>query len=228
MAFMKLYIFPLGPFPRRLLCFMKMKGITGVELIERDIFDRAYMASPEFLALTPAASLPVLVTDDGISITQSQAMMNYLEELYPERPLCGRNERERRLIETQAQLINDIMAYRKISVSTTSPSLMPYQKIRAPEASLMTEQFDWSRCEQISIVMDRVPFLAGDQPTMADIMLYTMLEYLRPVYDRFFPPHLHNLTEWYDRFGAIYPLERYRLTPGYLNKMSGRAIKERP
>lgn len=225
---MKLYLFPRGPFPRRLLCFMKMKDITGIELIERDIFDREYMTSAAFLALTPAGSLPVLVTDDGVSITQSQAMMDYLEELYPEKPLCGRNEGERRLIETQAQLINDIMAYRKISVSTTSPALMPYQKIRAPEASLMTERYDWSRCEQISIVMGHMPFLAGDQPTMADIMLYTMLEYLRPVYDRFFPPHLLNLTAWYERFGAIYPLEPYRLTPGYLNQMSGGAIKERP
>lgn len=225
---MKLYIFPLGPFPRRLLCFLKMKNIDGIELIERNIFDREYMASAEFLTLTPAGSLPVLVTDDGVSITQSQAMMDYLEELYPEHPLCGRDERERRLIETQAQFINDIMAYRKISVSTTSPALMPFQKIRAPEASLMTEQYDWSRCEQISIVMDRMPFLAGDQPTIADIMLYTMLEYLRLVYDRFFPSHLRNLTAWYERFGAIYPLEPYRFEPGYLNQMSGGALKERP
>jgi glutathione S-transferase len=224
---MKLYIFPDGPFPRRLLCYLKMKGIEGIELEERDIFDRKSMASPEFLALTPAGTLPVLVTDEGVSITQSGAIMDYLEELFPQPPMGGRTEDERRRLETQAQLINDVMAYRKISLSTTTPYLTPYQTVRAPEASLVTDRLDWSRCEQISLVMGARPFLAADVPTIADIMLYSMLEYIRPVYDRLFPPHLHNLTAWYHRFGGIYPLAPYRLEPGFHHRMSNGTVKER-
>ncbi len=225
---MKMYIFPEGPFPRRMLCYLKMKGITGIEIEERDIFDRAAMADPDFLRITPAGTLPVLVTDEGISITQSSAIMDYLEELYPDPPMGGRDEQERRRLETQAQLINDVMAYRKISLSTTTPYLTYYQAIRAPEASLVTDRMDWSRCEQISLVMGNRRFLASDDPTIADIMLYTMLEYIRPVYDRFFPPHLHNLTEWYERFGEVYPLEAYRMNKGYHNRMSNGTVKERP
>ncbi|KQX23426.1 MULTISPECIES: glutathione S-transferase family protein [unclassified Sphingomonas] len=224
---MKLYIFPEGPFPRRILCYLKMKGIGGIEIEERDIFDREAMTSPEFLALTPAGSLPVLVTDGGVSITQSSAIMDYLEEMFPDPPMGGRDEGERRRLETQAQLINDVMAYRKISLATTTPYLTYYQKVRAPEASLVTDRLDWSRCEQISLVMGQHAFLTSDVPTIADIMLYTMLEYIRPVYDRFFPPHLLNLTAWYERFGAIYPLEPYRLEPGYIHRMSNGMVKER-
>jgi len=225
---MKLYIFPDGPYPRRILCYLAMKGINGIEIEERDIFDRDAMTRPEFLALTPAGSLPVLVTDDGASITQSAAIMDYLEELYPDPPMGGRTEAERRRLDTQAQLINDVMAYRKISLATTTPYLTYYQAVRAPEAALVADRLDWSRCEQISLVMGARPFLVGDTPTIPDIMLYTMLEYIRPVYDRFFPPHLHNLAAWYERFGEIYPLPPYRLAPGYIHRMSNGTVRERP
>ena len=88
----------------------------------------------------------------GVSIIQSAAIMEYLEELHPEPPLGGRNEAERRRIDTQAQLINDVMTYRKVSVATTLRYLAPYQKIRASEASLVCDALDWSRFEQISLV----------------------------------------------------------------------------
>lgn len=224
---MKLYLFPEGPFPRRIICYLRMKGIEGIEIEEMDVFDREKMADPAFLRITPAGTLPLLVTDEGVSITQSSAIMDYLEELYPDPPMGGRDEGERRRIETQAQLINDAMAYRKITLSTATPYLTPYQTIRMPEASLVSDWLDRSRCEQISLVMGSHPFLAGDVPTTADIMLYTMLEYIRPVYDRFFLPHLLNLTAWYARFGAIYPLEPYRLAPGYIARMSNGTVKER-
>ena len=42
------------------------------------------------------------------------------------------------------------------------------------------------------------------------------------------PPHLRNLAAWYDRFGAIFPLEPYRLLAGYIASMSGGAVEERP
>ena len=225
---MKLHIFPEGPFPRRILAYLRLKGIGNVDMQEWNVFDRELVAGPEFQALSPAGTLPVLVNDEGTTICQSSAIMDYLEEIYPDPPMGGRNEDERRRLETQAQLINDVMAYRKISLSTTTPYLSPYQTVRAPEASLVSNQLDWSRCEQIAIVMGKRKFLASDEPTIADIMLFSMLEYIREVYDRFFPPHLHNLTAWYQRFAAIWPLERYKLAAGYHHRMSNGTVRERP
>jgi glutathione S-transferase len=225
---MKLYTCSAGPYPRRILCYLAMKAIDGIELQEINIHDRAAMCRPEFLTISPAGSVPALLTDEGVSISQSTAIMEYLEEVYPDPPMYGRNEAERRRIDTQSQLINDVMAYRKMSVATTMPYLLPYQTIRAPEASLVCNALEWSRFEQMSIIMNRRTFLASDEPTIADIMLYTMLEYLRAVYDRFMPPHLHNLAEWYQRFRTLSPLEPYKLSGGYITSMSGGIVKERP
>jgi glutathione S-transferase len=77
------------------------------------------------------------------------------------------------------------------------------------------------------MIMGSRDFLVSDRPTIADIMLYSMLEYLRPVYDRFMPAHLRNLTAWYKRFGAIFPLQPYEVPAGYIAGMSGNTITER-
>ena len=40
-----------------------------------------------YLALNPQGLVPTLVTDEGALLTQSTAIIEYLEERYPERPL---------------------------------------------------------------------------------------------------------------------------------------------
>lgn len=49
-------------------------------------FDRGDTRAPEFLALNPRGKLPVLV-DDGFVIYESTAIVEYLEDTRPERPL---------------------------------------------------------------------------------------------------------------------------------------------
>jgi maleylacetoacetate isomerase len=41
----------------------------------------------DYLALNPQGLVPTLVTDEGARLTQSTAIIEYLEERYPERPL---------------------------------------------------------------------------------------------------------------------------------------------
>ncbi|RBP84319.1 maleylacetoacetate isomerase [Marinomonas rhizomae] len=48
-------------------------------------------ASEEHIKLNPAKGVPVLVTDDGQTLTQSMAILDYLECSYPETPLLPDN-----------------------------------------------------------------------------------------------------------------------------------------
>ena len=45
--------------------------------------------TPEHLVLNPQGLVPALMTDDGAVLTQSLAIIEYLEEAYPEKPLLS-------------------------------------------------------------------------------------------------------------------------------------------
>ncbi len=51
--------------------------------------------SERYRVLSPQGLVPVLITDDGAALTQSMAIIEYLEERYPETPLLPEDERAR-------------------------------------------------------------------------------------------------------------------------------------
>lgn len=59
-------------------------------------FDKGDTESPEFRALNPRGKVPVLV-DEGHALWESGAIVEYLEDRYPERPLLTRDPVERAL-----------------------------------------------------------------------------------------------------------------------------------
>jgi maleylacetoacetate isomerase len=59
---------------------------------------------PEYRALNPQARVPTLV-DDGQALTQSLAIIEYLEETHPEPPLLPRNPWDRAQVRALAQII---------------------------------------------------------------------------------------------------------------------------
>jgi len=60
-------------------------------------FDRGDTGAPEFLAINPRGKIPVLV-HDGVPIAESNAIVEYLEERFPERPLLPRDPAARALV----------------------------------------------------------------------------------------------------------------------------------
>lgn len=57
-------------------------------------FDRGDLRTPEFLAINPRARVPAL-TDGDLNLWESSAILEYLEDAYPERPLLPRDARAR-------------------------------------------------------------------------------------------------------------------------------------
>ena len=85
-----LYHFPLSPYSRKVRIALKEKALE-FELQVEEVWERR----DAFLALNPAGQVPVLVEDDGAAIVDSQAIAEYLDEVYPERPLIGATPAER-------------------------------------------------------------------------------------------------------------------------------------
>ena len=57
-------------------------------------FDRGDTKSPEFLAVNPRGRVPAIV-DDGFALGESTAILEYLEERYPQKPLLPKDARAR-------------------------------------------------------------------------------------------------------------------------------------
>lgn len=75
----RLYHLPLSPFCRKVRLALGEKRID-VDLVE----ERPWESRMDFLRMNPAGMVPVLVTDDGKVLSESQAITGYLEDLHPE------------------------------------------------------------------------------------------------------------------------------------------------
>jgi len=92
---MRLFDFNRAPNPRRVRMFLAEKGIR-IPLVTVNLY-RMEQLSPEFLAINPGGTVPVLETDDGLYLTESVAICHYLEARYPEPALLGETPRQQAL-----------------------------------------------------------------------------------------------------------------------------------
>ncbi|WP_170604549.1 glutathione S-transferase [Ruegeria arenilitoris] len=82
-----------APNPRRARMFIAEKGLD-IETREISIA-RAEQRDAAFLAVNPRATVPVLVTDLGTTLTENLGIAAYLEASFPEPPLMGRTPDEK-------------------------------------------------------------------------------------------------------------------------------------
>jgi len=73
-----------SPFAWKVWLTLEHKGIAHEA--KRLSFDKEETRSPEFLKVNPRAQVPAIL-DDGFALAQSNAICEYLEERYPDKPL---------------------------------------------------------------------------------------------------------------------------------------------
>ena len=125
---------------------------------------------PEFRATNPLGQVPVLeVEREGKlwRLTQSMAILEYLEEQYPERPLLPRELGARALVRQLSEVVN--------SGIQPLQNLKPNQVLRAQgidSAPLVREVIhDGLAAMEILAKPSAGRFLVGDSPTFADLFL---------------------------------------------------------
>jgi len=85
-----LYHLPLSAHCRKVRLALAEKRIPFELKLER-VWDRR----PEFLELNPAGAVPVFADENGLTIAESSAICEYLDEAYPDPSLFGRTLAER-------------------------------------------------------------------------------------------------------------------------------------
>ena len=78
---LKMYGFWRSAASFRVRIAMNLKGLAYEEIMVD--LDAGEQYAPAFLAINPAAAVPALFVDDGPPLTQSLAILEYLEELHP-------------------------------------------------------------------------------------------------------------------------------------------------
>ncbi|WP_119422877.1 glutathione S-transferase family protein [Desertibaculum subflavum] len=170
---MKLYDLKAGTNPRRVRIFLAEKGVT-VPTVAIDMM-KGENRTPEFLALNPLGTLPVLELDDGTILTESIAICRYFEELHPEPNLFGRDALERAQVEMwnrRAEI--ELLAPVTQHFVHSSPFWQGRRK-QVPEYAPLVREQALAAMAWLDRELDDRPYLAGNHYTVADITAQSAL-----------------------------------------------------
>jgi glutathione S-transferase len=190
-----LYHLWLSPFCRKVRIVLAEKKLE-VEMQVEPVWERRQ----PFLTLNPAGKVPVLVEPEGAILSDSMAITEFLEEVYPEPPLIGGTPEERaeirRLVawfdhkfnaEVTGNLVGEKIMNRFLGLGEPDSGA-----IRAGHANIRTH------LEYIAFLIQRRNWLAGDRMTLADIAAAAHLSCVDYIGDVPWEKH-EDAKNWYAR-----------------------------
>jgi maleylpyruvate isomerase len=130
--------------------------------------------APAYLAINPQGLVPVLENDAGAILTQSLAIIEWLEETHPNPPLLPKDPLRRARVRAFAMAIAcDTHPVQNLKV------LLRLRELGLPKEKV-TEWAAWANREGLSACETLIrnepgPFCFGDAPTLADVYLVPQL-----------------------------------------------------
>lgn len=190
-----LYHVWLHPYSRKVRLALAEKKLEFDLQIEK-IWERR----TAFLAMNPAGDVPVLVEQDGTILSNSQVICEYLEEVYPDINLLGKDAIQR--AETR-RLVSwfDVKFNREVTDNLVGEKLMkrflklgePHgPSIRAGHANIHYH------LDYIGFLCEKRKWLAGENFTLADIAAAAHLSSIDYIGDVPWDEH-HAARDWYSR-----------------------------
>ncbi len=203
---MKLYTYDPVPNPRRLTLFMKYKGIE-IETQQIDLM-AAEQLEDTYRAINPECTVPALVLDDGIVLTEVVGICAYLDQIYPDRPLMGSTPLEK------AQVISwDHKLFVGVTMAIAGmlrnsgkgfegralpgPLDVPQIPELADRGLLQLQHL----LPKLDAHLGTSNWVAGDNFTFADIDLLVSIDFMAWV-KQAVPAQCSNLKSWYERAAA--------------------------
>lgn len=190
-----LYHVWLHPFSRKVRLALAEKKLDFDLQIEK-IWERR----TAFLAMNPAGDVPVLVETDGTILSNSQVICEYLEEVYPDINLLGRDPIQRAETRRLTSWF-DVKFNREVTDNLVGEKLMkrflklgePHgPSIRAGHANIHYH------LDYIGFLCEKRKWLAGEQFTLADIAAAAHLSAIDYIGDVPWDEH-HYARDWYAR-----------------------------
>ena len=156
-----------------------LKGLTATERLVN--IDANEHLGEAFLKINPLGAIPALVEAGHIPITQSMAILEFLEEIQPSPPLLPKDPHDRARVRALAAMLT------ADTHPLVTPRIKKYLASKAgfDDAAFRAWQTHWfgtglAAVEQrLAAEAGTGKFCHGDQPTMADICLASIIAVMR-------------------------------------------------
>ena len=174
---MKIYSSPVAPSPRKVLIFIAEKGIDNIEVEDLDIGKMEHK-TPEYKKIARNSRIPALVLDDGQVILETTAICRYLECLYPEPNMFGKDPMEIAQIE---------MWYSRVSFELMLPLMHGFRHTHPHMSALENQNNEFGLAQrELAVkslgyyeeVIKEKDFIACDRFSYADIQTVSSLQFL--------------------------------------------------
>ncbi|ANP85865.1 maleylacetoacetate isomerase [Rhizobium leguminosarum] len=170
---MKLYQNEISSATSRVRIALALKGLTAEALPVTILGEDAESRQARYRSVNPQGLVPALLTDSGVLLTQSLAIVEYLDELQPEPPLLPDTAEDRALARSIA-----------LAITAEIHALLPPRiglHLRATFQADADAVTAWDRHwvgEGMAAVETMIAgrrqgaFAVGDRPSIADIFLF--------------------------------------------------------
>ena len=188
-----------APNPRRVQIFLDEKGID-LEWVQINLMEGNHKKAA-YLDKVGSPQVPALELEDGTVLVESPTICRYLEAIYPEPNMLGRDPLESAVID---------MWQRRIELRLMTTIAFFFRHTNPHMAALEDQCPDWGRVNEGRIddrlgELDRQlqgrEWIAADRLTIADITAVVAVDFLRLV-KRQIPSEMAALTDWHARMKA--------------------------
>ncbi len=166
---MKLYSYFRSSAAYRVRIALNLKGIAYETVPVHLVKDGGRNKRPEFRAINPQMRVPVLVTPAGDNLIQSLAIIEYLDETYPDPALLPKDAIARAKVRALADLVAcDIHPLNNIGALRYLKNTMGQE-----QSAIDAWYHHWvvSGFEALEALIEPARYACGKQVTLADICL---------------------------------------------------------
>lgn len=151
---------------------LREAGIDA-ELIKVDIHSHTLDGGADYLAINPRGYVPLLVLDNGELLSEGPAIVQYLADLKPAAGLAPANGTMARYrLQEWLGFINSEL--HKAFAPLFDPSST--ESVKAGTVAKIAKRIDW-----VATQLDAKPYTLGEQFSVADAYLFTILNWCRGV-----------------------------------------------
>jgi glutathione S-transferase len=185
---LELFSMPLCPFAHRVRLVLAEKEIA-YRLTEIDLGNKP----PAFLKISPYGKVPALRHGDK-HICESAIINEYLDEVFPERPLLPRDPAVRAHARFWIEFANS-----RLFAATASLLYGPHRQNRPPALEQIAAAMRFMEAEALAKRPGDGAYWLGPDLSLVDLTFYPWFEQLAAL-ERFrdvrMPPDLERLAEW--------------------------------
>lgn len=190
-----------GPNPRVVKMFLAEKGMT-MDFVTVDLRGGENRQAPYNTMVNRAGQTPALELDNGDFVTEITAICEYLEEAQPSPPLIGATAEERAATRMWTRRV-DLKVCEPLANGFRFAEGLPLFQSRMrclPEAApglklLARDGIEWFEGELSG------PWIAGDRFTLADVLLFSFLDFGGQV-GQPLDPAFKKVGAWFERVKA--------------------------